>query len=160
MIPIGHLSINNRPHGPERMSKFTIDEQYTLMTLWCIARSPLIWGGDPLSTPMETIKTFFQNEEVLALNQHSSDNRQVVQNKTHRVWVATDAKSGDKYVALFNLGDKTDTVSFELELEYWRNSYKVRDLWQKQDLGIQQKAISAEIPAHGAKLYRLTTGKV
>lgn len=159
MIPIGHLSINNRPHGPDRMSKFTTDEQYTLMTLWCIARSPLIWGGDPLSTPMEIVKTFFQNEEVLAVNQYSTDNRQVVQNKTHRVWVATDAKSGDKYVALFNLGDKTDTVSFDFELEYWRNTFKVRDLWKKENLGVQQKTISAEVPAHGARLYRLTAEK-
>ena len=159
MIPIGRLSLNNRPHGPERMSQFTEAEKYTLMTLWCIARSPLMWGGDPLTTPMETVKTFFQNEEVVAVNQSSTDNRQVVDNKKHRIWVATDAKSGDKYVALFNLSDQKDTVAFDLELEYWRGSYRKRDLWMKRDEGVIDKNLAAEVPAHGARLFRLSAAK-
>ncbi|MEZ4905375.1 MAG: glycoside hydrolase family 27 protein [Spirosomataceae bacterium] len=160
MIPIGHLSMNNRPHGPDRMSKFTLDEQYTLMTLWCIARSPLIWGGDPLTTPIETIQTFLQNQDVLNVNQLSTDNRQVVSGKDHRIWIAADSKTGDKYVAMFNTGDKQTDITFDFELEYWRDSYKVKNLWTKQEEGSMKNKLTATIPAHGAKLYRLTADKV
>ncbi|MEM9657438.1 MAG: glycoside hydrolase family 27 protein, partial [Planctomycetota bacterium] len=40
MLPIGHLSLEGRPHGPDRQSMLTWDEHVTMMTLWCIARSP------------------------------------------------------------------------------------------------------------------------
>ena len=40
MLPLGRLALGKRD------TKFTPDEQRTLMTLWSIARSPLIMGGD------------------------------------------------------------------------------------------------------------------
>jgi alpha-galactosidase len=55
MLPIGHLSLDDRPHGPDRLSRFTWEEHKTLMTLWCIARSPLIMGGDLLSSPEKSL---------------------------------------------------------------------------------------------------------
>ena len=64
IIPIGKLSLNNRPHGPERMWQLNCNEQHTLITLWAIARSPLILGGDLLSTP-DSIITLFQNESQI-----------------------------------------------------------------------------------------------
>ncbi|MEI9904689.1 MAG: hypothetical protein WDN06_12495 [Asticcacaulis sp.] len=37
-----------------RDSRFTPDEQRTVMTLWSIARSPLIMGGDLRARPGHT----------------------------------------------------------------------------------------------------------
>ncbi|MBI1782633.1 MAG: glycoside hydrolase family 27 protein, partial [Sphingobacteriales bacterium] len=45
MLPLGHIGIRAE-RGANRMSHFTKDEQITLMTLWCIFRSPLMFGGD------------------------------------------------------------------------------------------------------------------
>ncbi|WP_159083946.1 hypothetical protein [Saccharobesus litoralis] len=42
------------------MSKFTTDEKYSLMTLFSMARSPLMIGAELTTTPMEEIKTFFK----------------------------------------------------------------------------------------------------
>ena len=43
MLPLGHIGIRAE-RGHDRMSAFTKDEQYTLMTLWCIpAISLLTW---------------------------------------------------------------------------------------------------------------------
>ncbi len=45
MLPLGHLG----PHpgdGELRETRFTRDEQRTMMTLWSIVRSPLVMGGD------------------------------------------------------------------------------------------------------------------
>ncbi len=157
MLPIGRLSLNNRPKDEERLSKFTKDEHYTLMSLWCISRSPLIIGADLLSTPDSTVKTFLQNEEVIAINQNSTDNRQVRRDNNKVVWVATDPKTGDRYLGLFNLTDSKTKVNFNMELEYMRDTYKVRDLWAKKELGNFSKEFSVELNAHSAGLYRLTS---
>ena len=46
------------------------------MTLWSIARSPLIMGGDMPSWTTSRFR-FSTNDEVIAVNQHSSGNRQL-----------------------------------------------------------------------------------
>ena len=156
MIPFGRIALQNRPVGEERMSRFTDEECTTLMTLFCIARSPLMIGADLLSTPQEIIDRYFKNKEVLAVNQDSSDNRQVFINAKYAVWIATDPGSGDRYLALFNLQDVPATVSFKLETETLRGRYRLRDLWAGQDAGIARDCVSAKLGAHGAALYRLT----
>lgn len=155
MIPFGHISMNNRPHGPDRQSKFTWPEHTTLMTLWCIARSPLMIGADLLSSSEKTI-SYFTNPEVLAVNQNSTDNRQVYKRNKKACWIATDPDTGDKYVALFNLSDKKQVVSFELEHENMRGKYKVRDLWERKDKEPVTNKLSSELEAHGAVIYRLS----
>lgn len=159
MIPFGHISMNNRPHGEDRMSKFTPEEHRTLMTLFSIARSPLIIGSDLLSTPKEIIDTYFKNDEIIAVNQNSTDNRQVFKNEKYAIWIATEPKTGDKYVALFNLSDKPSKVSFEMELEWLRGDYKVRDLWAKKDIGTVKDVLEAQLNAHDAAFYKLSKVK-
>ena len=73
------------------------------------------------------------------------------------VWIATDPKTGDKFVALFNLKEKENTVKFNLELESLRGEYKVRDLWEKKEIGTVSKELIALIPSHGAKIFRLSS---
>ncbi|MEH0152747.1 glycoside hydrolase family 27 protein [Limibacter armeniacum] len=155
MLPIGKLSLNNRPHGPERMSQFTEAEHYTLLTLWSISRSPLMMGGDLLSSPDWVIK-LLQNHEVYNVNQKSVDNRQVYRKNGHACWVATDPDTGDRYVALFNLRNEESLVTFETEYEYMRKKYKVRDLWEGKEVGTVENDFAVKIPSHGAKLYRFS----
>lgn len=155
MLPIGKLSLNDRPHGPERMSNFTIPEHYTLMSLWSMAKSPLMMGGDLLTTPESTMK-FLKNEEILYVNQHSIDNRQVIKHAGHAVWIAKDPENGDTLMGLFNLTDKAMDVKFTLEAEGLRGDFMVRDLWEKKDLGIINTEISSNIASHGGKVFRLS----
>ncbi len=156
MLPIGYLSMDNRPHGPERMSLFTVDEHYTLMTLFCIARSPLIWGGDPFKTPKEIVDTFLKNKNLIYVNQYSTDNRQVFHDKNSVAWIAKDTKSNTRYLALFNTGEEKKKVTFNLELEHLRGDYKIKDLWTNEELGTFKGTFATEINAHGGKLYSLT----
>jgi hypothetical protein len=46
-------------------------------------------------------------------------------------------------------------VNFELELDYLRGNYKVRDLWNRNDMGQVEGVLSVSLPPHGAGLYRL-----
>jgi alpha-galactosidase len=155
MLPIGRISLNNRPHGPERLTRFTWNEQITLMTLWSIARSPLMIGADLLSSPDSTM-LLLTNEEVLNVNQKSTDNRQIMKTNRHAVWMAKDPESGDHYVALFNLLNEPAEVCIELEWEYLRDNYIVRDLWNKTESELLEGILCRNLGPHGAGLYRLS----
>jgi hypothetical protein len=171
MIPIGRLMLTgwefagaenlNRTKGRnERDDNFTPHERQTLMTLWSIARSPLMWGGDPLTSD-EATYALLSNPEVIAVNQHGSGPRQVVGNSHHddslRVWVSdAPAPAEARYVALFNLRDTPATVSFDLTWEEMRGRWHVRDLWRRSDDVPVERVLSRELPPHGSALFLLT----
>lgn len=67
MLPLGRIGVRAE-RGDDRRSRFTADEQQTLMSLWAIARSPLMFGGDLPSNDDATLK-LITNDEVLAVNQ-------------------------------------------------------------------------------------------
>src|SRR5581483_4791390 len=98
MLPLGNIRTwDARNHW----THFTHDEQITLMTLWCIARSPLIVGAN-LPENEDFTLSLLSNDEVLAVNQKSTNGRQVSDHDNQVVWVADVADSKDKYVAIFN----------------------------------------------------------
>ncbi len=98
MLPLGKVEFG-------RPTRFTRDEQFTLMTLWSIARSPLIHGGDMTQTDDFTL-SLLTNDEVLAVNQRSENNRQLFRSPEGLIaWVADIPGSSDKYLALFNAGE-------------------------------------------------------
>ncbi|MER5261995.1 RICIN domain-containing protein [Actinosynnema sp. NPDC002837] len=152
MIPIGRLS-QQGPVGSPRYSNLTADEQRTLMTLWSITRSPLMWGGD-LTQNRASELALMTNTAVLAVDQHSLNNRQLFSG-THTAWTADVPGSDDKYLALFNRGTGTSTVSASLA-ELGMGSASVVDLWSGASLGTVSGTLSRSLPAHGSGLYRLT----
>ena len=95
MLPLGVLE------SGRRSTRFTRDEQLTLMTLWCIARSPLIFGGDLTRLDAWTL-SLLTNREVLAVNQFSTGNRQLFRHRDRIAWVAEDPATADRYLALFH----------------------------------------------------------
>lgn len=104
MLPIGIIDFN-------RPTNFTKDEQYTLMSLWAIGRSPLIFGGD-MTKLDDFTKEMLTNPQMLKVNQESTNNRQVSRDQNLIVWTADVPGSKDKYVALFNAQSKGDNIDF------------------------------------------------
>lgn len=155
MLPVGRLSLQNRPHGQERQSHFTWDEQYTLINLWSIAKSPLILGADLVSMDDSTL-ALLTNDEVIYVNQQSTGNHQVRRTDSYAIWIGEDPENGDRFLALFNLSDEKRMVSFNMEYEHLRGNYRVRDLWTKTDMETVQEKFSVELPAHGSGMYRFT----
>jgi alpha-galactosidase len=155
MLPLGHIGLRAE-RGDDRPSRFTRDEQVTLMSLWSIFRSPLMMGGDLPSSDAFTI-SILTNEEVLAVNQNSSNNRELFRKGDSIAWAADIPGSKSKYLALFNIGDGEPSevkVSWtDLGLS---GSCSVRDLWKKSDLGRHENSFGAVLPAHGSGLYRIT----
>src|SRR5262249_4989291 len=104
MLPIGRLA-PSPGWGAPRLTRLTHDEQRTLMTLWSITTSPLMIGGN--LTEMDAWTTsLLTNREILALDQHSVNGRQVLDlgNATGNavVWRAQMADGDGEYLAVFN----------------------------------------------------------
>jgi len=148
MLPLGVLEMGRRK------TRFTPDEQMTLMTLWSIARSPLIMGGDLRKLDDATL-ALLTNDEVLAVNQSSHDNREALFGDRKVGWTAR-AANGDTYVALFNLNDATTPVPIELARLGLRGAARVRDLWQRRKIATAHDIFGPTLPGHGAGLYRLS----
>jgi alpha-galactosidase len=151
MLPIGYLG--PRPGwGSARQSRFTPDEARTLITLWSIARSPLIIGANLIRIDSQT-ESLLTNREVIAVDQHSTENHPVIQTESTVVWTA---RLGSAHiVAAFNLSDTPLKLSYPWnKLGLDKQSYRLRDLWQQKDVG-QEPALEVNLPPHGSALYSL-----
>jgi hypothetical protein len=155
MLPFGIIRFNHK-------TRFTPDEQITVMTLWSMARSPLMHGGDLTKTDDFTL-SLLTNDEVLAVNQHSENNRQLFRTEDGFVgWIADMPESSAKYLAVFNLRDAAPSASASTPVTVKLADLKlsgevqVRDLWQHRDLENVRTEFSPEVPSHGARLFRLT----
>ncbi len=154
MLPLGNISRNGTCHGPQdRMSQFTHDEQITLMTLWCIFRSPLMFGGE-LRNNDEWTLSLITNEEVLNVNQHSHSAHPAGDYKGVKIWLSQ-SENDEPIIAVFNTAEESRKVTLEFEKFNLNNSYTVRDLWAKTDIAENVKSICTNIDPHGAVLYLL-----
>ncbi len=153
MLPLGKLRVTS-VEGGGAPTKFTPDEQQTVMTLWSIFRSPLIFGGDlPSNDPATT--ALLTNEEVLAVNQHSSGGHEALEKGTLRVWVADGVNPDERYVALFNLGEKDESASLAWsDIGIPGRVTELRDLWTHKSMGAQS-GIHVDLRPHASALYKL-----
>jgi len=145
MLPLGILNkCDGDPEG--RPTRFTHDEQITLMTLWCIFRSPLMMGGEMRENDEFTL-SLLTNSDVIDMLKNSSGARQAYRDETDGkgtiVWESEGANC--RYFALFNTDDKARTVGYDI------GSEKVYDMWTHKYVIYNGEA---EIPAHGAKLFK------
>jgi alpha-galactosidase len=154
MLPLGRIGPHPGDGGPPRNTNLTHDEQVTMMTLWSIFRSPLIMGGDLPSSDEWTTK-LLTNPEVLDVDQHSKDHRPVISTETAVVWTAAPEDGRGYYVAVFNLADKEQTLTYDwIKLGLPKSTYAVRDLWNSQDLG-KAATLKVRLQPHAAVLYRI-----
>ncbi|MDE3066972.1 MAG: alpha-galactosidase [Verrucomicrobiota bacterium] len=155
MIPFGHICQRNCDVKPDRWTRFTRDEQLTLMSLWALASSPLMLGmnlpdNDAWTTAVLT------NPEVLAVDQDplgKPAQRLFGPPQIAETWIKKLADGGFA-VGFFNRTDQPVKVDFP-----WRNlgflsAPAVRDLWLRRDLG-RQKNFEAELPPRGCGLLKV-----
>ncbi len=155
MLPVGHLSVSHRSVGPDRLTRFTRDEQLTHISLWCLLPSPLMVGAN-LPDNDDWATALLTNPEVLAVDQDSLGKpaqRVVNPNVPAETWVKKLA-DGSVAVGLFNRTDQPMKVDFPWRDLGLRSTPDVRDLWLRKDPG-RQKNFTAELPAHGCELLQV-----
>ncbi|KKI91975.1 alpha-galactosidase [Bacillus sp. SA1-12] len=154
MLPLGHIGIRSVDGGgSDRTTRFTKDEQLTMMTLWSIFKSPLMFGGE-LRDNDEWTLSLLTNEDVLAMHRNSHSNRLVYREDDKIVWTAKDEHYS--YAALFNAGNETRSVSVTLEQLGLFSPKNAIDLWNRTDEGRIDQVFESIIPAHGVKLLKLS----
>jgi hypothetical protein len=154
MLPLGRIGIRAE-RGDDRKTRFTRDEQRTLMSLWSIACSPLMFGGDLPSNDDFTL-SLLTNDEVLNADQYGTRSRQLFRRGDQVAWTSDCAGVCPRFLAVFNVGNQAPLnirVNWsELGLPA---ACALRDLWEKKDLGTVKDGYTFKIPPHGSGLYRL-----
>ena len=154
MLPLGHIGIRAE-RGVDRPSLLTHDEQITLMSMWAIFRSPLMFGGDIPTSDQFTID-LMTNREVLDVNQHSDHGREVYRTAETICWTADAPGSSAKYLTVANVSDKASDVKLPWHtLGITAKKVSQRDLWTHKDLGSSDTFAMALRP-HATILLKLT----
>src|SRR3974390_2629896 len=125
------------------------------MTLWSIAQSPLMFGGDLPSNDAWTL-SLLTNDEVLAVDQHGDSGRPIAESGDSVIWAAG-AGTGARYLAVFNVGDeKAIDVRVDWRALKLPAKCRLRDLWEHKDLGIIEDGRTFNVAPHASGLYKLT----
>ncbi len=160
MLPLGRIGIRAE-RGDNRMCQLTKDEQVTVMSLFSIFRSPLMFGGDLPGNDAFTL-SLLTNKEVLYVNKYSLNNRQLFRKDDLIAWAADDPATGDKFLALFNAKDPaTDSMAIAVQLTQLgiAGPCAIKDLWNNIILGTFTESFAPVIPPHGSGLYRVSFKK-
>lgn len=107
ILPLGTIDITVPDPGycgggQGRKTNLTADEQQTMMTLWGICHSPLMFGGELTKLDAAT-RRLLTNEEYLHMHRASTGNRQLSRTQGRITWTATEPETGDRYLALFKV---------------------------------------------------------
>ena len=174
MLPLGVLSMGTRK------SNFTRDEAESLMTLWCISRSPLMFGGDLSKMDDETLR-LLTNDEALRLNRSSADNKPLSTEAPWKAWMADDSETASKkYLAVFHAPEPTplereqskaygsnvkiETVGgasesleflFDTSVIGQQGARIATDLWTGEKIEVREARLLLKVRHHGTRLLRL-----
>ncbi|KAL9329637.1 hypothetical protein ACSQ67_004640 [Phaseolus vulgaris] len=75
MLPFGWLTDPGSNEGPHRFSRLNLEEKRTQMTLWSLAKSPFMYGGDVRKIDASTYE-LITNPTLLEINFFSSNNKE------------------------------------------------------------------------------------
>ena len=112
MLPLGHIGIRSRDgewpdgfgeSGHNRMTRFTKDEQKTVMTLWTIFRSPMFFGGELRNNDEFTLSLL--TDPVLTEMHRTLTHSHPVESGTGGIIEWHGYAPAAKYVARFNVSD-------------------------------------------------------
>ena len=157
MLPLGNLK-PSPGWGSPRATRLTPDEQRSMINLWSIVRSPLVYGGDPLSTDAATL-ALLTNRDVIEIDQHSHGTKNVILTKDLAVYTALPESGTGSYVAIFNREDTPQQITLPLaHLGLAARSSVVLDLWQKNSRSStnSKNELHLTLAPHASAMLRIT----
>lgn len=152
MLPIGPIL---QDYDAANRTKFTENEQITMLTLWSIFRSPLMIGGEMTGFDEFTI-SLLTNEEILKMHKNARHSHQVwrreINGSEYILWTAANAGGGG-YFALFNAGEKNGNVKLDLADLEAADKLDCTELWSGEK-AVFDKIADITVPPHGVKAFR------
>ncbi|MGA0568447.1 glycoside hydrolase family 27 protein [Rathayibacter sp. KR2-224] len=160
MLPLGRIGLRAE-RGEPRDSLLTLDEQRTVLTLWVMARSPLMVGGDLPSSDGRTVE-LLANPWLGRVLSEARDSAEILREPRsggeHIVWAARSADPDRHFVALFSTVAGGSEVSVPVSSIVGENRFgewRLRDLWTEADPTVSDGMIRASVPEHGVRWYAL-----
>lgn len=151
MLPLG--KIGGGFGKGEWDTHFTRDEQRTMMTLWCLFGSPLMLGAE-LTKLDEWTLSLLTNRDVLAMLPPACKPNQLYRTEEQAVWTAENGATGQRYLALFNLGERG--AEFHLDLgEVFPGVTEGRELWTERAADIREGVITCLAEPHACAVYEV-----
>ena len=134
------------------------EEDKTHFGMWCIMSSPLLIGCN-----MATIKprplALLKNTELIALNQDPLGLQAYVVQHIGETYVLVKdiltLHGNTRAVALYNPSDRQEEMCISFSEVDLGGKVRVRDLFEHQDLGEMEGALSAIVPPHATRIYKL-----
>lgn len=157
MLPLGRIGLRAE-RGEPRMTHFTPDEQQTVMSLWSIAQSPLMFGGDLPSNDEFTL-SLLTNDEVLAVDQSGAHGYPFQQSGPRVAWTAEPADGKGRYLGVFNTGDRPGAIHVDWGALKLPARCVLRDLWQKKDVGTVDGGYTFRLAPHASGLFRVSAAQ-
>lgn len=152
MLPIGAIL---QDYDKANRTKFTEDEQITMLTLWSIFRSPLMIGGEMTGFDEFTM-SLLTNEGILKMHKNARHShqvwRRVINGNEYILWTAADVDGGG-YFAVFNAGESSGSVTIDLADLETMEQLSCTELWSKKTFTFDKTA-EIELPSHGAKAFK------
>ena len=104
------------------------------------------------------VKDLLTNEEVLDVDQNSVESRELYRKDSTIIWVSQPKGNSMEWnIAFFNLNQDIHNISIDFAAIGIKQKCKIRDLWNKKDLGVFKKTFALQVNSHGAAIFRLTT---
>ena len=147
MLPFGAIRLCGAETTKGRWTRFTQDEQRTLMTLWCMMRSPLMMGGELTKCDPFTL-SLLTNENVLNIQKSSFCAHPLRTTDEEAVWIAPRKDGQGMYIAVFNLSDEARRIAVTEE-ETEIPVSKAVELWT----GTDSLELSAELGPHACAVW-------
>jgi alpha-galactosidase len=142
MLPVGEL----RPYpdvGPgPRHTRLTPAEQQTQLSLWAMARSPLIIGSNLTLLDQDTLRLLC-NADILKIDQTATASRQVLHEGDLVIWTA-DLPGDQHALAAFNLGEKALTFDRALSDFVSAGHYDMKNAWNGERLPARARVTTLE----------------
>jgi len=151
MIPLGRLSVRGE-RGKDRMTNLKKEEQYSLMTLFTIFRSPLMYGGDLPSMDPFTL-SLLTNKDVLRMHRESSNVRQLFQEEGRVAITSINPKTKEVYLAVFNTGQTQQSVKVDLAQYQLPTHATVKDMWSGENRGTTSGVFEQTLEPHACGLF-------
>ena len=134
------------------------EEDKTHFGMWCIMSSPLLIGCN-MATIKERPLALLKNPELIALNQDPLGLQAYVVQHVGETYVLVKdiltLHGNTRAVALYNPSDREEEMCISFSEVDLGGRVQVRDLFEHQDLGEMEGFLSAVVPPHGTRIYKL-----
>ena len=136
----------------------TLAESRAHFSLWALLAAPLMAGND-IATMTPEVRDILLNREVVAVDQDplGVQGRRVLDGGHNEVWMKP-LSDGSRAVVLLNRG--TDSMAIRCRLEdigfAATQKVRIRDLWAKKDVALENGAIEGKPKPHDVVMLRVT----